>query len=98
MAIYRMGRYQVTVRWPWVSLAGVVAVGAGYAWLKGWLWAALLAALLSLGILAGPGIDVERLSDLEGEITEYPDVPLDQINECFRERRTAGEALPPACQ
>lgn len=96
MQIERWG-YRITLRWPWLVLAALVVAGSVWAYFKGWLVAAILGALLAIGIIAGPGIDVEKLSDLKETIKEYPDIRLDDINKCFTQRRR-GEELTADCR
>lgn len=91
MIIERWG-YRITVRWPWIALAICVTLAGLWFWVKGWFAAAVLAFIVAMGIVAGPGIDVERLSDLKGPIMGYPNVPLEDINECYRERKVDEKA------
>lgn len=63
MQVERWG-YRITIRWPWLLVAGLIAVTSWWAWTKGWLMAAIIGLLIAVGMVAGPGVDIEPLGKL----------------------------------
>jgi len=78
---FKLGKYQVTVRWKWV-LIGVLLLFFGWMlWVQGYSGIGL--SLIAAGVLFifGPGMDIEPIDSLEGTIEDYGHKELGELNE-----------------
>ena len=64
----------------------------------GWVITGIASIVFGLFAIIGPGVDIERLDELEGTVEGYGDVKLGDIEECYELKKGGtDEKIPEYC-
>lgn len=83
---YELFGYRIKVFWLGVIIGLLILAFSVFLCIQGYE-AACIAGIVAGLFIISESIEIEKISDLEGDIGEYPDVDLQNINQCFTARK-----------